>query len=206
MDNGQKNIAPIYGLALIGGKSLRMGTQKAELVYHEQAQYLHLYEQLSLFCKRTFFSVSNSFSIDKTHKNEVILDKNEYAGPYNGLMSAHDAYPKVAWLVLACDLPFLGENELKTLVEFRNPNKPATALCSKTTGAPEPLVCIWEPHGLEQAKAHIKTSDDISPKNFLINSGAALVHTDNEECLFNANTRADYKFAKRKIGKQGLKE
>lgn len=206
MANKKQDIAPLFGLVLMGGKSHRMGTHKAELVYHEQAQYLHLHNLLAPLCIKTYFSVNDSFSIDKIEKSKVIVDGGAYAGPYNGLMSAHKAYPKVAWLVVACDLPFLGENELKTLIKFRNPDKPATALCSKTTGAPEPLVCIWEPHGLESAKAYMTDSGNISPKHFLIHSDAERVFVENEACLFNANTQEDFEFAKRKIDNSQQKE
>lgn len=200
MGYGRKDIAPLYGLVLIGGNSHRMGTNKAELVYHEQAHYLHLHQLLESFCEITFLSLKNSLSIQKDNIIKVILDNNHYVGPYNGIMSAHEAHPEAAWLVVACDLPFLGEDDLKTLIPRRMPNKPATALASKKTKQPEPLICIWEPHGLEDAKAYMESSGDISPKNFLIRSKAELVYVENEECLFNANTKADYEFAKRKIG------
>ncbi len=206
MGNKAIDCASLYGLVLTGGKSRRMGTDKAELVYHEQAQYKHLYKLLESLCEKTFLSINSYFSIDNDKHFKSIVDINTFNGPFNGIMSAHDAYPNVAWLVIACDLPFLGENELKTLILGRNPKKPATAMTSVATGVPEPLVCIWEPHGLEQAKAYIRTTGDISPKKFLMHSGAALVHADSEECLFNANTLSDYEFARKKLGKQGLKE
>jgi molybdopterin-guanine dinucleotide biosynthesis protein A len=206
MGNVQKDIAPLFGLVLMGGKSHRMGANKAELLYHEQAQYLHLYKVLDLFCENTFLSLNNSQSIYKEQHIKVILDNNQYAGPYNGLMSAYDAYPHVAWLVVACDLPFLGENELKALLQGRNPIKPATALTSTATGIPEPLICIWEPHGLQMAKAYMMDSGNISPKHFLIHSDAKRVFVDNEECLFNANTQEDFEFAKRKIDNSEQKE
>lgn len=200
MGNTQNDIAPLYGLVLMGGRSHRMGTNKAELVYHDQAQYLHLYKLVDTFCKNTFLSLNDSKSIYKNKNIKVILDRNRYTGPYNGIMSAHEAHPEAAWLVVACDLPFLGENELKTLLQGRNPNKPATALTAKATGIPEPLICIWEPHGLLSAKKYIENVGDNSPKNFLIHLGAERVVAENEECLFNANTMADYEYAKRRMG------
>lgn len=197
-------IPPLFGLVLAGGDSLRMGTNKESLDYHGEEHFLHLHRLLESICDEVYISTNNSFYDNYKYDIKPLLDLNEYHGPYNGIMSAHQKYPEVAWLVLACDLPFLEKEDLLALVKSRNPEKPATAFTSDTTRSPEPLICIWEPHGLQMALNFIQKTGDISPKNFLKQAGVELVFIKNDEKLFNANTIEDYEFAKNKI-KNGWK-
>ena len=66
-------------------------------------------------------------------------------GPIVGIRSALAANPNVAWLVLACDLPFLSDAALSQLLRERDPAAVATAYRSTHDGLPEPLCAIWEP-------------------------------------------------------------
>ena len=94
----------IYGLVLAGGQSTRMGKDKGLIPYHGLPQREYLYHLLSRVCDKTFLSIRPDQK-DEIDDMEVIIDKDEYKGPYNGLLSAHKEYPEVAWLVVACDLP-----------------------------------------------------------------------------------------------------
>ena len=51
----------------------------------------------------------------------------------------------IAWVVLACDLPFLTRQTIEHLLKHRDPAKIATAYKSSHDGLPEPLCAIWEP-------------------------------------------------------------
>ena len=189
----------IYGLILSGGKSTRMGNDKGLIDYHGKPQREYLYELAVRFCDRVYFSIRKD-QLDSFAKGvKVIVDKDRYPGPFNGILSAHDQHPMVAWLVLACDLPLLNEKGLMELVGSRNTAKYATAFCSKHSGRPEPLIAIWELKALEVAKAHLETAGNLSPRAFLMNADIQLVVPSSEEQLYNANSKEDYHLVKEKL-------
>ena len=62
----------------------------------------------------------------------LIVDSVAGEGPIVGIRSALAAHPDVAWLVLACDLPFLGDAALAHLLAMRD----ADALCHRVPQRP----------------------------------------------------------------------
>ncbi|MGB5699786.1 NTP transferase domain-containing protein, partial [Muriicola sp.] len=193
------SIAPLYGLILSGGKSSRMGTDKALLNYHGRPQQELLYELATEFCEKTFISLREEQREYLPKKYRVIEDLNEFRGPLNGILSAHRKYPEAAWMVIACDLPLLNKNTLELLVQGRDAAKDATALATKTTKLPEPLAAIWEPKGLQHAIAYLKNANSSCPRKFLINNDTQLIYPENDAVLANANSIDDYKRIKEEL-------
>ncbi len=190
---------PLYGLILSGGKSTRMGEDKGLLDYHgiPQREYLYgLLENLGLPC---YLSIRLDQKNNIPNNFNLIVDNDRYRGPFNGMLTAHATYPKVAWLVLACDLPLLNKVALKNLVLKRNTNKRATAYATHASSLPEPLVAIWEPTGLQNAKEYLKTAESSCPRKYLINSDTELIFPERDEILYNANSLPEYQFAKSKL-------
>ncbi|MEZ2414267.1 NTP transferase domain-containing protein [Muriicola sp. E247] len=183
----------VYGLVLTGGKSSRMGTDKALLSYHGESQQKVMYDLARKICPRAFISLRSDQQKDLPSEMETILDRNEFAGPFNGILSAHATHPRIAWLVLACDLPLMDLDTLKKLLDSRDPSKDATALATKVSGLPEPLAAIWEPAGLAKAREYLNTANSSCPRKFLLNSDINLVFAENDQVLANANSMEDYK-------------
>ena len=199
-----ENKAPIvYGLVLAGGKSTRMGADKGWLTYHKVPQQEYLYTLLGEVCDQVYLSVRKEQQQDIPEGFKTIVENDEHRGPFNGILSAHAQHPDVAWLVLACDLPLIDKNALRQLMDNRDPNKKATSFATCETGLPEPLVAIWEPNGLGEAKTYLKTTESSCPRKFLINSDIALVHPEKDEVLYNANSLEEYEFAKSKLQTHG---
>lgn len=193
--------AKLYGLILSGGKSTRMGNDKGLISYHGIPQREYLYQLLETICDKTFYSIRSEQEEGLNIESNYIIDKNEYRGPLNGILSAHKNYPDVAWLVLACDLPLLNQESLKELILQRDETKVATAYATTESGLPEPLVAIWEPQGLKKAIGYMETSGSSCPRKFLINSDVKLIFPKSDEVLYNANSLAEYEFAKTKVEK-----
>jgi molybdopterin-guanine dinucleotide biosynthesis protein A len=200
--NSGSSIAPLYGLILAGGKSSRMGTDKALINYHGRPQQELLFDLVQDFCEHTFISLRKEQQEDLPEKYKVILDQNEYPGPLNGILSAHKKYPEAAWLVIACDLPLLNKETLHFLVKKRNANKDATALATKASGLPEPLAAIWEPKGLLGVKEYLKNATSSCPRKFLINTDTHLIFPENDDVLANANSMLDYQRIKDALNSQ----
>lgn len=179
---------PVFGLILAGGMSRRMQTDKAALEIHGKQQLERAFELASGVCAKTFVSVRADQLADPLRSRfPTIADQQPGLGPVGGIAAAQAAYPKAAWLVLACDLPFLTTATLKFLLEHRDPAKPATAFISTRDGLPEPLCAVWEPSSREAVAAWI-ASGKTCPRKFLINSAAHLLKQPDPQALENVNT------------------
>jgi len=184
---------PLFGLVLAGGASTRMQRDKAALEYHgQQSQLRWAFNLLSDSCAATFVSVRPDQRNDATRASfPQIVDREPGAGPIAGISAALLEHPKVAWLVLACDLPFLTAATLNHLVERRDPQRVATAYRSSHDGLPEPLCAIWEPAARESVLAYLASGKQC-PRKFLINSDVALLDLPDARALDNVNTADEY--------------
>ena len=191
--------AKIYGLVLSGGKSTRMGEDKGLISYHGIPQRDYLYQLLNKICDATYMSVREDQRKEMHAEVNLIVDSNEFSGPYNGLLSAHRQFPEVAWLVLACDLPLMDEQMLHELVRQRDASQMATAFALKKNPLPEPLCAIWEPHAFRESLAYLQAGNGTCPRKFLINNDTKLVFPTNENVLLNANSEEEYKQALEKL-------
>jgi molybdopterin-guanine dinucleotide biosynthesis protein A len=184
--------APIYALVLAGGHSKRMQKDKAALVYHGRSQLEWAVSFVQPHVERVFVSVRPDQTNDPVRSRfEQIVDTEAKLGPIAGIIAAQAKYPEVAWLVLACDLPFLDEGTLTTLIAARDPQRLATAFRSSHDVLPEPLCAIYEPASREAILAHIASGKNC-PRKFLINSDVQLLDEPNPHALDNVNTPDEY--------------
>lgn len=182
----------LYGLVLAGGKSTRMGKDKGQISYHGIPQSTYLYNLLEEYSDYTYLSIRKDQQAQYDSSHKVIVDKDHFRGPFNGLLSAHDLEPNAAWLVVACDLPLIDKQSLKLLITERDPGKFATAFATRKTGLPEPMAAIWEPLGLKNAVDYLKESESSCPRKYLINSDIKLVFPKDDGVLLNANYVEEY--------------
>jgi molybdopterin-guanine dinucleotide biosynthesis protein A len=190
--NATANVPPIYALVLAGGRSTRMQRDKAALVYHGRSQLEWAVSFLQRHVQRVFVSVRPDQTKDPVRARfDQIVDTEDDLGPIAGIMAAQAQHPDVAWLVLACDLPFLDEGTLTTLIAARQPQRLATAFRSSHDVLPEPLCAIYEPASREAILAHVASGKNC-PRKFLINSDVQLLDEPNPHALDNVNTPDEY--------------
>ena len=135
---------PLHGLLLAGGKSRRMGSDKAELVVDGELSLRDRGLQLlDVVTAETHLSIAQDDQ--RSYQSDTIRDLRPDAGPLAGLEAAFQQAPGAAWLVTACDLPFLTGSVLQFLREARDPDREATCFTSRFDGRPEPLCAIYEP-------------------------------------------------------------
>ncbi len=184
--------APVYGLILAGGSSTRMHRDKAALPYLGKSQLDRAFEVASRHLARVFVSVRADQAADPARaQHPLIVDSCAGAGPIVGIRSALAAYPAVAWLVMACDLPFLSDTALEQLLRERDAAGLATAYRSVHDGLPEPLCAIWEPAAAAALAAYQETGG-ACPRKFLIRHAARLLDTKDPRALDNVNTPEEY--------------
>ena len=175
--------APLYGLLLVGGKSSRMGTDKAQLSYHDQQpEWQRLHKLLAETCDVALLCHRG----DQDFGVPAIVDPGQ--GPLQAIQAAQEAYPEVAWLVLACDLPLLQLETLQTLITSRDTSRLATCYASSIDQLPEPLCCIYEPSSASLVKDALQ-KQQYCPRSLL--KEAKSITLENPNSLLNANTKAD---------------
>ncbi len=188
----QEPAADLYGLVLAGGHSKRMQRDKAALPYDGRTQLERAMELLEPRVARAFVSVREEQAGDAVRARFAqILDTAEGTGPIAGIIAAQARHPEAAWLVLACDLPYLDAGTLEHLIRSRRPDRQATAYRSSHDGLPEPLCAIYEPASRAAISAYVGTGRDC-PRKFLIRSDVELLDPVNPRALDNVNTPKEY--------------
>jgi len=185
---------PVYGLILAGGSSRRMNRDKAALRYQGKTQLDRAFELAGRHVTHVFVSVRADQTLDPTRAQRPMIVDSAGEGPIAGIRAALAAHPKVAWLVLACDLPYLSDAALDYLLRQRDVTAFATAYKSAHDGLPEPLCAIWEPSAAE-ALAGYQTGGGHCPRKFLIRHGARLLEPQDTRALDNVNTPEEYRHA-----------
>jgi len=192
---------PLYGLVLAGGMSTRMGHDKAALRYHGKPQVAHCQELLSAYCEGVYISCRPDQAGEGSLADyESIADSFLGIGPLGGILSALRFDPHAAWLVLACDLPFVTDETLEMLVHCRNPFKLATAFMSANDGFPEPLCAIYEPKSVHRLLAFLARGYQC-PRKVLINSDTQLLEAPEHGELDNVNRPHEYEAARDALGR-----
>ena len=202
MTSASTNSAPLYGLVLAGGRSVRMGEDKGGITWHGKPQRYYMADVLAEICEDVYISCRPDQESQINAPYKPLVDSVEAGGPVAGILSAFARFPHVAWLVVACDLPLLTVEVLKDLVQHRKPLLHATAFRSPTDGMPEPLIAIWEPSGYPFLQAHLSAGGKC-PRKFLINNYNAVFIFDNQtpQSLLNANTQEEKKFVNLLLGR-----
>ena len=189
--------APVFGLILAGGSSSRMKRDKAALLYQGESQLDRACALAGRHVGRVFVSVRAGQDTDPVRaRRPLIIDSVAGGGPIVGVRSALAAHPNVAWLVLACDLPFLSDAALSYLLAERDPSLMATAYRSAHDGLPEPLCAVWEPRAANELAAY-QAGGGTCPRKFLMHRAVKILEPLDRQALDNVNTPEEYAHALR---------
>jgi molybdopterin-guanine dinucleotide biosynthesis protein A len=169
-----------------------MQRDKAALQYQGRSQLDRAFDLAARHTEKTFVSVRANQTEEPWRAGKpMIVDAVEGEGPMVGIRSAMTAFPQAAWLVLACDLPFLSDAVLERLLAERDPASLATAYRSAHDGLPEPLCALWEPAAGAMLAAH-QAAGGNCPRKFLIRNAARLLEPLDRRALDNVNTPEEY--------------
>ncbi|MGH8207264.1 MAG: NTP transferase domain-containing protein, partial [Steroidobacteraceae bacterium] len=194
--------AELYGLVLTGGRSSRMRRDKAALEYAGAPQLARAMQLLRPRVSRCFVSIRNDQRHDPQREDyESIVDVLPDLGPIGGIHAALRTHPNKAWLILACDLPFLDAATLEYLIARRSSAHIATAYRSSHDGLPEPLCAIFEPASLPVIE-HWLEQGQRCPRTLLAHSDALLLDPISARALDNVNTPEQYTAAATQLAAQ----
>ncbi len=181
----------VYGLVLAGGRSRRMGHDKALLDRGGRSQLAFAVELLTGCVDRVFVSTRADQKDEAERRQyEQIVDRYDDLGPVAGILSAMDEHPDVDWLVVACDLPNIDARTILYLLDHRATSKPFVAYASSYDGLPEPLCALYR-QGSEATVRKFVTEGVVCPRKILIRSDTLLLDQPNPNSLDNVNTPDD---------------
>jgi len=183
----EEHIPAVKGLVLAGGKSQRMGSDKAFLDYHGMPQVEYAAQQMTLLGIEPYISCRAEQEDHFSDRYARVYDTFMGLGPYGALLSAFRSDPDSAWLVTACDQPLLQGAHLKLLLEGRDTAKIATCFHNPDTGFPEPLITLWEPRAYPRLLSFLSLGYSC-PRKVLINSDIYEIHLEDTAFMANANT------------------
>lgn len=182
---------PLWGLVLAGGRSRRMGADKALLEKDGRTQLARTVDLLDRFLERVFVSARPDQAQDpERQRHALIVDRYENLGPVAGILSAMREYPDVDWLVVACDLPNVDDDTIGALLEGRIADRPFIAFRSVYDDLPEPLCAIYG-RGAAARIAEFVDAGVKCPRKMMIRSDSVLLTQPHPNALDNVNTPED---------------
>ena len=180
-----------WGLVLAGGKSRRMGSDKASLLHEGETQLSRAMSLLGAHLDHVFVSTSPAQVDDPVRRNfEQIVDSYADLGPLAGILSAMDKNSQVNWLVLACDLPNIDDTTIAFLLDNVSASHTATAYRSENDNLPEPLCAVYRPESRAVIDSFVEKGM-YCPRKILINSRTLLLDQPSPGALHNINSPED---------------
>jgi molybdopterin-guanine dinucleotide biosynthesis protein A len=174
----------ISALILSGGLSSRMGEEKRLIHYHGKTQEQHLFDLLKSYCSEVYVSINQNQTTGLPYIQDLDLP---IKSPMVGILSAFQKNPNTAWLVVACDMPFVDEKAVAYLLQNRNQEKYATAFENPDEHFPEPLLTIYEPKIYEKLQDALNQGKK-SPMKVLQSLDIELIKDFDSQWIKNINT------------------
>ena len=144
----------VVGVILTGGLSRRFGSPKAFAKYGDQMFYEIATKRLAPFVDEIFISTSLELlprwkEIEDMSPIEIVTDEEKFAGegPLSGIYSTMVAVEADYYLVLPCDMPFIGSEIIQELVNNENS---AEVISFQSQNRMHPLVGLYSRSNFEQ--------------------------------------------------------
>ncbi|MEO0583941.1 MAG: molybdenum cofactor guanylyltransferase [Bacteroidota bacterium] len=134
----------LIGWVLAGGKSQRMGQDKAMITYYGKPQALYIWEMLTHEGIEAHLSVGINLGMADRLGVSGIMDLIPGQGPLGSIYTAQQRFPQCAILLMACDMPRIGKEDVSLLIEKRKPTADVSVFWNTESNQTEPMLSIWE--------------------------------------------------------------
>lgn len=184
----------LVGLVLAGGASRRMGVDKAKLVLDPGASgaptlAMLAASRLRQLCSRVLIADRGRSLVERELAQSVADGAG--AGPAAGILGAAAVCPDASLLVLACDLPAVGDRLLQRLLDAAAQDPETCWVVARDGESLQPLCALYRPVALEAL------AEQVAQERFALRSLATLpylrwcaVEAEPSE-LVNVNTPED---------------
>jgi molybdopterin-guanine dinucleotide biosynthesis protein A len=175
-------------LILAGGKSSRMGQDKASLKIGGITQLDRILGLVRPLTENIFLSVAHASSKvqSSTSQVEILPDLEPSPGPLGGLQAAFHQDANSDWLVLACDLPLIQKEDLQSLVDHHDSSLDATSFLNPLDNHPEPLCALYSPSASPKLNARIEQNKRCA-RRFLASLSRTDLTPSHPNSLLNLN-------------------
>ncbi|CAM3986022.1 molybdenum cofactor guanylyltransferase [Saccharibacillus endophyticus] len=189
------------GVLLAGGLSRRFGSPKAfARLSGEGADGRMFYERaldaLREACDTVLVVASRELENRFPPHLDVCTDlpQMEGRGPLAGICTAMRKHPNARYVVMACDMPFIGAADVRKLLETAGNVPAADVVAVRTAEAPVPLFSVWR-HGAADRLEESVSAGDLSVMKRLAGLNTcwidAVTINENENVFRNCNTPDD---------------
>ena len=147
---------PLYGGVLVGGASSRMGSAKQLMLFGGRALGEIAGDALSTALGDGRSVAIGAGALPSALEGYTRLpDPPDFGGPAAALIAAHRWYPEAAWIVAACDHPWLRAEHITWLAAQRQPGRWAV-IPRQRDGHPYPTLALYEPQALEALERKVR--------------------------------------------------
>lgn len=181
-------VPDLTGALLCGGRSSRMGTNKALLQMRPGVSQLdYALNLLAGLCPRVIACTgpSGRWPLELPPGIVGISDADETTGPLAGVIAALGAANGQAILLIACDMPWVDAAVLTRLVASRNTAAQATVFAA-SDGKPEPMCAVYEATALEPLRQHARRGRS-GLRDFMRQVPIEVVPMDDPQVLASVN-------------------
>ncbi len=191
-----KNTENISGIILCGGKSKRMGKNKALLMLEEKHVIAYVIELLAQLCNNLLIS-TNSKDLDFL-KIKTVPDEFQNIGPIAGILSALKQSKTDKNIILSCDTPFINKDIVKYMLAN---SKNYDVVLPVFNEHLQPMTGIFSKNIIPLIENEIKAGNFIPPRIFEKGNLNKLKIDKNlkgwhKHLFFNINNPTDYEKAK----------
>jgi molybdopterin-guanine dinucleotide biosynthesis protein A len=174
-----------------------MGRDKSLIKYRDKAQRYYLYDVLSPICSNTIISCRKNQAREIPAGYAYVVDSPEFEnnGPATALLSISMQFPGSPALLIACDYPYLNEEEINQFIQsIKDPEKPV-AFFDPSKSKYIPVLAYYPKDAAIIICEHIKTPG-YSLMQYLISQQAVryipkdlrcLIGVDNPEAMATVN-------------------
>jgi molybdopterin-guanine dinucleotide biosynthesis protein A len=191
-----------FGFVLVGGRSARMGRDKTLLPYAGRPMALHQADKLARVCGRAAL-VGKHPELFAGAPYRFIEDGAAPTAAVFGVAAALAASPDDTNLILAADIPRIGEEFLAALLDVAEA-LPADAVVPVSGGVAQPLCAVWRRSAHGPLLARLAAGDYAlvgilqQLRTVLIPEAAtSALPGGSAENFLNVNTPEDYEHAEK---------
>ena len=184
-----ENLDTVSAIILAGGRSARMGTDKAELLWNGSTLIGHQTRKLRALGIGDIILSGYRRSVPGTRcVSDVYPGKGPLGGIHAGLLAAKHPH----CLVLSVDVPLVPADTLSSLIRAHIAGENRITVLTHGTMT-EPLIGVYE-RALAPDAGEVLRSDSTSVRVLLDRVGAsAFAYEGDETLLFNCNTPSEYR-------------
>ncbi len=181
----------VAGFVLAGGKSSRMGRDKAQLKLDGETLAARAVRKLRYVCAEVAIAGDTQ---DLRFLARVIPDESPGSGPLGGVVTALAQSPYPWNLFLAVDMPFVPEGVLRTLIAEATPSSSMIVL-AEAYGIVQPLCGLYAKEALPALRIEL-AAGRLKMKNAVAATASVRMVPFADLAWFrNLNTPEDYRAA-----------